>query len=116
MRALSLRALGELARHVRLPREELSIVPVQEVSQYPLLRLMDLDELHSKLFPLRPADDRKLDRQRKRMTGEKHLKPKRLPLSDAHGTFDQTAGDREVENLSLPRLGARRQHDRESQA
>ena len=113
MRALSLRALGELARHVRLPREELSIVPVQEVSQYPLLRLMDLDELHSKLFPLRPADDRKLDRQRKRMTGEKHLKPKRLPLSDAHGTFDQTAGDREVENLSLPRLGARRQHDRE---
>jgi len=62
VRALSLRALGELARHVRLPREELSIVPVQEVSQYPLLRLVDFDELHSKLFPLRPADDPELDR------------------------------------------------------
>jgi len=113
VRALSLRALGELARHVRLPREELSIVPVQEVSQYPLLRLVDFDELHSKLFPLRPADDPELDRHWKPMTGEKHLKPKRLSLLDGHGTFDQTAGDREVENLSFPHLGSRRQHDRE---
>ena len=80
------------------------------IEQSPFL-LIHLDELDSKVGPLRPTNRCQFNRDGLLEAREKHPEFYVLALFDGEGALDQTARHSEIEDSSFPYKGAYGDHD-----